>query len=155
MSIIGDGIMLGAGGESASIFVTGLSETDTVTASKDGKTVVGKWTQIPNPAIIVPDGYTQLEYIEGTGTQYINTGISPNRPLHTTTEVSFSPNTLNWNMPFGSNTNNSDGANGYQIQRYKNNTLYFNYSGDHSTSTVIDSDKFYKLELVAGLRNSA
>ena len=41
--IIGDGIILGAGGESASIFITGLSETDMVTASKDGKTVVGKW----------------------------------------------------------------------------------------------------------------
>lgn len=71
--IIGDGIMLGAGGESASIFVTGLSETDTVTANKDGKTVIGKWTQIPNPVSHgLPDGYTELEYIESTGTQYIN-----------------------------------------------------------------------------------
>ena len=77
MSIIGDGIMLGAGGESASIFVTGLSENDTVTASKDGKTVIGKWTQIPNPAYVVPDGYTQLEYIESTGTQYIDLNIVP------------------------------------------------------------------------------
>ena len=77
MSIIGDGIVLGAGGESASIFVTGLSETDTVTATKDGKTVVGKWTQKLNPAFIeLPAGYTQLEYIESTGTQYINTLLS-------------------------------------------------------------------------------
>ena len=76
--IIGDGIMLGAGGESASIFVTGLSETDTVTASKDGKTVIGKWTKIPNPAYVVPDGYTQLEYIESSGTQYIDTGFGKN-----------------------------------------------------------------------------
>lgn len=76
--IIGDGIMLGAGGETASIFVTGLSETDTVTASKDGKTVVGKWTQKPNPNCIgLPNGYTQLEYIESTGTQYINTNHTP------------------------------------------------------------------------------
>ena len=41
--MIGDGIVLGAGGESASIFVIGLNQTDTVTASTDGKTVVGKW----------------------------------------------------------------------------------------------------------------
>lgn len=33
----------GTGGASASIFVTGLSEADTVTATKDGKTVKGKW----------------------------------------------------------------------------------------------------------------
>ena len=33
----------GGGGESASIFITGLSESDVVTATKDGKTVNGKW----------------------------------------------------------------------------------------------------------------
>ena len=33
----------GTGGASASIFVKGLSESDTVTATKDGKTVRGKW----------------------------------------------------------------------------------------------------------------
>ena len=33
----------GGGGESASIFVTGLSEADIVTATKEGKTVKGKW----------------------------------------------------------------------------------------------------------------
>ena len=77
--IIGDGIMLGAGGgESASIFVTGLSETDTVTASKDGKTVTGVWTQKPNPVSHgLPDGYTELEYIEATGSQYVVTNIHP------------------------------------------------------------------------------
>ena len=65
----------GGGGPAASIFVTGLSETDTVTATKGAKTLNGKWTQKPNPDYVVPDGYTQLEYIESTGTQYINTGI--------------------------------------------------------------------------------
>ena len=70
MSIIGDGIMLGAGGETASIFVTGLSETDSVTATHK---ILKK---VPNPASVVPDGYTQLEYIESAGTQYIDTGIS-------------------------------------------------------------------------------
>ena len=76
--IIGDGIVLGAGGEKASIFVTGLSETDTVTATKGSKTLTGKWTQIPNPvAHGLPDGYTELEYIESTGTQRIDTGVLP------------------------------------------------------------------------------
>ena len=74
--VIGDGIVLGyGGGEIASILVTGLSQTDTVTATKNGKTVFGKWTQIPNPDYVVPDGYTQLAYVEGTGTQYIDTGV--------------------------------------------------------------------------------
>jgi len=70
---------VGTGGASASIFVTGLSEADTVTATKDGKTVKGKWVQKPNPAYIgLPSGYTQLESIEGTGTQYFKTGLTTN-----------------------------------------------------------------------------
>ena len=61
----------------ASISVTGLSETDTVTATNGSKTLTGKWVQKPNPAIHgLPDGYTQLEYIQSTGTQYIDTGYS-------------------------------------------------------------------------------
>ena len=66
----------GSGGETASIFITGLSETDTVTCTKDGKTKQGKWVSKTNPAVSVPAGYTQLEYIESSGTQYIDTGIS-------------------------------------------------------------------------------
>lgn len=67
----------GTGGASASIFVTGLSETDTVTATKGSKTLRGKWVQKKNPAYVVPDGYTQFEYIQSTGTQYINSKIIP------------------------------------------------------------------------------
>ena len=70
-SIIG-----GNGGEVASIFITGLSETDTVTCTKDGKTKQGKWVNKTNPAVSVPVEYTQLEYIESSGAQYIDTGIS-------------------------------------------------------------------------------
>lgn len=58
----------GAGGEFASIFVTGLSEADSVTATKDGKTVNGKWA--PKP--IHREGFTVLEYIKSTGAQYID-----------------------------------------------------------------------------------
>jgi len=69
---------VGTGGASASIFVTGLSEADTVTATKDGKTVKGKWVQKPNPAYIgLPSGYTQLEYIESNGDQYTNSNLTP------------------------------------------------------------------------------
>ena len=69
-------IIGGSGGESASIFITGLSETDTVTCTKDGKTKQGKWISKTNPAVSVPTEYTQLEYIESSGVQYIDTGIS-------------------------------------------------------------------------------
>ena len=61
----------------AEIFATGLSETDTVTCTKDGKVKQGKWISKINPDVSVPAGYTQLEYIESSGTQYINTNIKP------------------------------------------------------------------------------
>lgn len=38
----------GSGGETASIFVTGLDENSTVAAVKDGKTVQGKWNSAEN-----------------------------------------------------------------------------------------------------------
>ena len=62
------------GGMTASIFVTGLDENSTVTATKGEKTIKGKYAEDRNPAYIgLPEGYTQLEYIESTGTQYIDT----------------------------------------------------------------------------------
>ena len=55
-----------SGGLTASIKVNGLGVNDTVTASNGSKTVSGKW---------MPSGYTQLEYIESTGTQWIDTQL--------------------------------------------------------------------------------
>ena len=63
---------LGGGCLVANIFVKSLSETDTVTAINGSKIKAGVWTQIPNPACVtLPDGYTQLEYIESNGMQLI------------------------------------------------------------------------------------
>lgn len=41
-------IIGGNGGETVTIFVTGLSETDTVTVTKDGRTYNGKWVSSEN-----------------------------------------------------------------------------------------------------------
>jgi len=61
----------------ASIKVTGLSQSDTVTAAMGSKTKTAKWVTVPNPAAHgLPSGYTELESIESTGTQYIDTGVN-------------------------------------------------------------------------------
>ena len=44
---------------------------------------------------ILPDGYTQLEYIRSSGAQYINTGINPNQDTRVVIELE---------APFASNT---------------------------------------------------
>lgn len=69
----------GGGGPAASIFVTGLSETDTVTATNGSKTLAGKWMQKSNPAFHgLPEEYQEVEYIGSDGNQYLDTGIFPN-----------------------------------------------------------------------------
>lgn len=37
------------------------------------------YSPTPKPEPILPEGYTQLNYIQSTGTQYIDTGIKPNQ----------------------------------------------------------------------------
>ena len=54
----------------------------------DGKTINGVWTQRKNPAVVIPDGYTQLEYIESTGTQYIDTGFAYSSSMLATLDIS-------------------------------------------------------------------
>lgn len=53
-------IIGGNGGETVTIFVTGLSETDTVTVTKDGKTYSGKW--------ISSENIWSFTKLKGTGT---------------------------------------------------------------------------------------
>ncbi len=64
--------------------------------------VIGKQfytTPLAEDPVALPDGYTQLEYLQSTGTQYINTGFTPNQdtrvvcrakcPVSTTTNFLF------------------------------------------------------------------
>lgn len=67
----------GAGGLSASIFVAGLSEADLVNAKKESMVIDGVWGKKLMPVVF--DGHTQIESIELTGTQYIDTGFVPNQ----------------------------------------------------------------------------
>lgn len=64
------------GGVTASIKVLGdTSSTDTCYATLGAKTKQGVWTTVPNPDYHnLPSGYTELEYIYSSGTQYIDTG---------------------------------------------------------------------------------
>ena len=145
MSIIGDGIMLGAGGVSASIFVTGLNQTDTVTASKDGKTVVGKQKSVPNPSFhSLPDGYTELEYIESTGVQFFNTGIKANSNVDVEIDYFDFVSIGSENVLFGAN-NGSWAAQLGLNNSTLNGTVYAYYNYDGRTNTEIKSACKYRL----------
>lgn len=58
---------------------------------------------------ILPSGYTELEYIEGSGIQYIDTGYKPNQD--TRVVISIEPTTGNSvNAVFGARTETSNGS---------------------------------------------
>ena len=69
----------GAGGETASIFAYSdqLQSTDTVYAEKGGKRINGVWKTKENPDWVdLPAEYQQVEYLESTGEQWIDTLVS-------------------------------------------------------------------------------
>lgn len=141
MSIIGDGIMLGAGGESASILVTGLSETDSVSATKDGKTVAGKWVSKQNPvAHGLPDEYTELKYIESTGTQYINTGKRYDDGVRVCTTVRYDSSS---NLGFGAAS-----SSGRQYLNVDNSKFQFDWGSGSSYALVSNILTYNKWHIV-------
>lgn len=60
----------------------------------------------PPPTSRLPEGYTELEYIESTGTQYIDTGISAPKGFFIECDVSLTSISNNLNMLFGSHDKN-------------------------------------------------
>lgn len=58
----------------------------------------------------LPSGYKRLEYIQSTGTQYVNTGVIPTTDTKVTIQfewISPPPDTNTWHSVFGSRTSSS------------------------------------------------
>ena len=79
----------------------------------------------------LPSGYTELEYIQSTGTQYIDTGIVPTLSdtyeMETTLNfAAFYPNVVKW----FSALNNTSGAGRFQPVGYLNNKFIGGYGSN-------------------------
>ena len=55
----------------------------------------------------LPDGYTELEYIESTGTQYIDTGFKPNQDTRVVAEMQYVTTPTTHTFLFGCRTSTS------------------------------------------------
>lgn len=73
---------------------------------------------------ILPDGYTQLDYIQSSGTQYIDTGFKPNQDTRLIITVDFSQ-TAAWKWIFGARQDASLNAFGFLLQ--ENRKYRFDY----------------------------
>lgn len=60
------------------------------------------------PYVGLPDGYTQLQYIESHGTEYIDTGFKPNQNTRVVLDMEFLTNPVN-NDVFGARSEDDEG----------------------------------------------
>jgi hypothetical protein len=84
------------------------------------------------PSVTWPSGYTRLEYIEFTGSQYINTGVAPSTTLSTQIEITPNSSYLSEYATFGSTWS----ASGYFLMFYQNKIRF------HSRNYVCDVGSF-------------
>ena len=92
----------------------------------------------------LPLGYTEVEYLEGTGTQYIDTSIAPNYNTKIETVISgindnSYPNGVSWFL--GSRTANQ--VNGFGVFYNKNEQKFYSAFGNIQTSTNLSKTNIY------------
>lgn len=80
---------------------------------------------------MLPTGYTRLEYIESTGTQYINTGFKPNQDTRVVMDFQFASeySSLGANEIFGTRTSASSKTYAIQWNTANNYFQHFYYNG--------------------------
>ena len=100
----------------------------------------------PPPTSRLPEGYTELEYIESTGTQCIDTGFKPNQDTRVISDVNWEPSgATSW--LFGCRTATSEKtynflrANGKYRSDYNNSATGAELSATPSGRFEIDKDK--------------
>ncbi len=87
---------------------------------------------------LLPDGYTQLEYIQSSGSQYINTGFKPNQDTKISITVDFPLSGTSW--LYGSRTSANSNSLGFLCEsgsRYR-----FDYASSTNALTVKPTGKF-------------
>ena len=94
----------------------------------------------------IPSELVELEYIESTGTQYIDTGFKPNQDTRISTTADFPSSGTAWRWLYGGRT--SANSNSLGFLRADNNAYRFDYASSINTLTtkltgkfIIDSNK--------------
>ena len=85
----------------------------------------------------VPSGLVELEYIESTGTQYINTGIKASKNLKVEADIDISP-ASGWVMILGDYTNGS-----YFSWWRQDTTMYAYYGSNNKTLAELTGKRKY------------
>ena len=87
---------------------------------------------VPGPKL--PSGYTELEYIQSSGTQYINTGFNPNQDTKIVISVAFL-GSVGENV-LGSRNSSSDGTNRFGIITFSSSSKIGSFFGSTATQAI-------------------
>ena len=87
---------------------------------------------VPGPKL--PSGYTELEYIQSSGTQYIDTGFKPNQDTKIVTNVAFL-GSVGENV-LGSRNSSSDGTNRFGIITFSSSSKIGSFFGSTATQAI-------------------
>lgn len=133
-----------------------MSFYDAKNLTIDGKVVeelfIGEERVFPK----VPEGYTELEYIESADSQYIKTGVLVNPEYTVTAEFMLTKRTTTWDTIFGTRNgnlarftaryaNSATGNLGIHRSRAKT-TSYESYNDANAKKTNV-TDKFHRIML--------
>lgn len=92
----------------------------------------------------LPDGYTQVEYIESTGTQYIDTGFKPNQNTRIVIDIDVTASSVASSL-FGAR--NSYQNNGFALHTGSSNAGYqIDYATNTNKVTTITSSGRHKID---------
>ena len=90
---------------------------------------------------VVPNNYIPLEYIQSTGTQYIDTGINSDNTLKLDMDLEFtSDGTANYTNTFGAIINN--GATRFHFNPASSNSMNALIGSDNYTTLVFDNNAY-------------
>lgn len=97
------------------------------------------------PGKVLPAGYTKLQYIQSSGTQWINTGFKPNQNTRAALTVDAKPSTAAAWL-FGARNGNTDRTFGLLSYNSQYRSDYNNSTEEYSTVTpsgkfTVDKDK--------------
>lgn len=88
----------------------------------------------------IPSGLVELEYIESTGTQYIDTGFKPNQDTRISITVDFPPSGTAWRWLYGGRT--ASNSNSFGFLRADGNAYRFDYANSTNKLTTKPVGKF-------------
>ena len=99
----------------------------------------------PPEKVTLPTNYTQVEYIESKGTQYIDTGYIPNQDTRIVAKIRCTSGSTSGNYVFGANDGTYRYSFGksvnYYIAGYNNQNTAFSTNASTSSAFVLDMNK--------------